>query len=127
MAALPSPRTALVVALVLLAPGAKGVQAPRGTPAERVLLPAALASRLGDDVPEVVWIGLHPKRDDGAWVLLGNGWTLVTGFPADARAEVKAARKLPSTTPPVPPPDVGVKLHVVRMLRAVHGAVPPSP
>jgi hypothetical protein len=120
MAALVWPRMPFVVALVLLAPGARGFQAPVENPPERVVLPAALASRLGDDLPEVVWVGLHPKRDDGAWVLLGEGWTLVTGLPADARAEVKAARKLPARTPPVPPPDVGVKLHVVRFHRAVH-------
>jgi hypothetical protein len=116
MASLRSTGTAVLAVLVLLAALA-AAQVPDGKPVGRVTLPAALAQRLGGDVPEVVWIGLHPKRDDGAWVLLGEGWTLVTGFPADARAEVKKARKLPSRTPPVPPPDVGVKLHVVRFER----------
>ncbi len=117
MATLPYPGTALVAALLLVADGLAPAQAPDDKPAARITLPAALATRLGDDLPEVVWIGLHPKRDDGAWVLLGEGWTLVTGLSADARAEVKQARKLRSQTPPLPPPDVGVKLHVVRFER----------
>ncbi len=125
MATLRDARAALVAALVLLAVGLLPAQAADDE-AGRVTLPAALAARLGDDLPEVVWIGLHPKRDDGAWVLLSEGWTLVTGFPAEARAEVKKARKLPSQAPPVPPPDVGVKLHVVPF-RTVHGAAVPSP
>ncbi len=126
MATLRDARAALVAALVLLAAGLAPAPAADDEAAGRVTLPAALATRLGDDLPEVVWIGLHPKRDDGAWVLLGEGWTLVTGFPADARAEVKKARKLPSQVPPVPPPDVGVKLHVVPF-RTVHGTTVPSP
>jgi hypothetical protein len=122
------PTTGLVAALVFVASGIAPAQAPDEA-AARVTLPAGLARALGADLPEVVWIGLHPKRDDGAWVLLGEGWTLVTGFPADARAEVKQARKLPSQPPPVPPPNVGVTLHVVRFEtpRAVHGGVLPSP
>jgi len=108
-----SPGTALVVALALVVTGFVLAQSPDEKPAVRPTLPAALAQRLGGDLPEVVWIGLHPKRNDGAWVLLEGQWTLVTGFPADARAEVKEARKRPSETPPVPPPDVGVTLHVV--------------
>ncbi len=111
------PGTALVAALALVAAGFAPVQAPEDTPAARVTLPSGLAKRLGDELPEVVWIGIHPSRDDGVWVLLGDGWTLVTGFPADARAEVKEARKRPSQTPPVRPPDVGVTLHVVRFER----------
>jgi hypothetical protein len=123
------PGTALVAALALVAAGFAPAQSPDDEPVTHVTLPPALAERLGEDLPEVVWIGLHPKRDDGAWVLLGDGWTLVTGLPAEARAELKEARKLPSRTPPVRPPKVGVKLHVVRFEspRAVHGAVPPSP
>jgi len=123
------PETALAAVLALAASGFAAAQASDDKPVARVTLPAALAERLGEDLPEVVWVGLHPRRDDGAWVLLGDGWTLVTGFSADARAEVKAARKLPSQSPPVPLPDVGVKLHVVRFEtpRAVHGGVLPSP
>ena len=107
------PVTGLAVALALAASGIAPAQPPDDKPAARVTLPAGLARALGEDLPEVVWIALHPKRDDGAWVLLGEGWTLVTGFAADARAEVKEARKLPSQNPPVPLPDVGVRLHVV--------------
>jgi hypothetical protein len=122
------PATALAAALCLAALASAPAQTPDERPAASVPLPDALARALGGDLPDVVWIGLHPKRDDGAWVLLGEGWTLVTGFPADARADVSRARELPSQAPPVPPPDVGVKLHVVRFLhRAVHGGVPPSP
>ena len=117
MTTLRSPGTALVAALVLLASVTPAAQALDDKPAARATLPAALAKALGEDLPEVVWIGIHPKRNDGAWVLLGDGWTLVTGFPADARAEMKQARRLPPQAPPVPLPDVGVKLHVVRFER----------
>jgi len=105
--------TALVVALALAAAGLVLAQSAEEKPGARPVLPAALASRLGGDLPEVVWMGLHPTRNDGAWVLLEGQWTLVTGFPADARAEVKKARKRPAETPPVPLPDAGVALHVV--------------
>ncbi len=111
------PATALVAALALAMSGLAPGQTPEDRPGARVTLPAALARTLGEELPEVIWIGLHPRRDDGAWVLLGDGWTLVTGFPAAARAEVKQARKLPSQAPPVPLPDVGVTLHVVRFER----------
>ena len=76
-------------------------------------LPPGLAKRFGDEVPEEAWIAFHPTRDDGAWFLIDFEWTLVTGFSPDTRAEVKEARKLPSRTPPIPPPNVGVPLHVV--------------
>jgi hypothetical protein len=109
--------TALVVALALVGAGFVSSQSPEEKPAARPTLPAALASRLGGDLPEVIWMGLHPTRNDGAWVLLEGQWTLVTGFPADARAEVKKARKRPSETPPVRPPEVGVTLHVVSFER----------
>jgi hypothetical protein len=102
------PATALAAALVLgaaVAAVAARAQAPEDDPAARVTLPSALAERLGEDLPEVVWVGLHPRRNDGARVLLRDGWTLITGFSADARAEVKAARKLPRRTPPVPSPE----------------------
>lgn len=111
------PGIALVAALALVVTGLAPAQSPEDQPVTRVTLPAGLAKRLGDDLPEVVWMGLHPSRDDGAWVLIDGGWTLVTGFPADARAEVKEARGRPSETPPVRPPDVGVALHVVRFER----------
>ena len=111
------PGTALVALLALVTTGVAPAQSPEDRPAARVTLPAGLAKRLGDGLPEVVWIGIHPSRDDGAWVLLEGDWTLVTGFPADARAEVKEARKHPSQTPPVRPPNVGVALHVVRFER----------
>ena len=111
------PRTALVAALALVATGFAPAQSPEEEPVARVTLPAGLAKRLGDELPEVVWIGLHPGRDDGAWVVIDGAWTLVTGFSADARAELKEARKLPSQTPPVHPPSVGVALHVVRFER----------
>ena len=111
------PGTALVAALALVVAVSAVAQSPEDTPTARVTLPAGLAKRLGDELPEVVRIGLHPSRDDGAWVLIDGAWTLVTGFSADARAEVKEARKRPSQTPPVRPPSVGVALHVVRFER----------
>ena len=37
----------------------------------------------------------------------------MTGFSPSVRAEVKEARKRPAKVPPVPPPNVGVALHVV--------------
>ena len=71
------------------------------------------AKRFGEEVPEEAWIAFHPTRDDGAWFLVDFEWTLVTGFSPGTRAEVKEARKRPARTPPVPPPNVGVPLHVV--------------
>jgi len=65
-------------------------------------------------VPEEAWIAFHPTRDDGAWFLIDFEWTLVTGFSPGTRAEVKEARKRPARTPPIPLPNVGVSLHVVR-------------
>jgi len=117
------PAMALVAVLALFATGPALAQSPDEKPTERATLPAGLAKRLGDELPEVVWIGVHPSRDDGAWVLIDGEWTLVTGLPADARAEVKEVRKRPAQKPPVRPPNVGVALHVVRFERPE----PPSP
>jgi hypothetical protein len=114
---------ALVLACAFVSVGFAPAQSPEDKPVAGVTLPAGLAKRLGEELPEVVWIGLHPSRDDGVWVLIDGEWTLVTGFPADARAEIKEARKRPSQTPPVRPPNVGVALHVVRFERP--GAPPP--
>jgi hypothetical protein len=76
-------------------------------------LPPGLAKRFGAEVPEEAWIAFHPTRDDGAWFLIDYEWTLVTGFSPSVRAEVKEARKRPAKVPPIPPPSVGVTLHVV--------------
>ncbi len=76
-------------------------------------LPPGLAKKFGEDVPERAWIAFHPSRDDGAWFLLDGQWTLMTGFSADVKAEVREARKRPAAVPPVPPPNAGVTLHVV--------------
>jgi hypothetical protein len=76
-------------------------------------LPPGLAKKFGEDVPEQAWIAFHPARDDGAWFLIDGQWTLMTGFSASLRLEVKEARKRPASVPPVPPPSVGVTLHVV--------------
>lgn len=91
-------------------------QAPKEPPglAKKGGLPPGLAKKFGDEVPEDVWIAFDPKRDDGAWFLIDYQWTLMTGFSASLRAEVREARKLPASAPPLPPPSVGVKLHVVR-------------
>jgi hypothetical protein len=122
----------LVAALALAACGFALAQAPGETPvppgppqpegappglAKKVVLPPGLAKRFGDEVPEEAWIAFHPTRDDGAWFLIDFEWTLVTGFSPSTRAEVKEARKLPAGTPPLPPPNVGVSLHVVRFER----------
>ena len=76
-------------------------------------LPPGLAKRFGAEVPEEAWIAFQPTRDDGAWFLIDYEWTLVTGFSPSVRAEVKEARKRPAKVPPIPPPSVGVTLHVV--------------
>jgi hypothetical protein len=110
-------RTVLVAALALGVAGVALAQKPPENPpglAKESPLPPGLAKRFGDDVPDEAWIAFHPTRDDGAWFLIDYEWTLVTGFSAATRAEVKEARKRPSATPPLPPPNVGVKLHVVR-------------
>jgi hypothetical protein len=93
-----------------------GLAKKGGTPpglAKKGGLPPGLAKRFGEDVPEKAWIAFHPQRDDGAWFFVDGQWTLMTGFSASVRAEVKEARKRPASVPPVPPPSVGVALHVV--------------
>jgi hypothetical protein len=91
---------------------AKKGGAPPGL-AKKGGLPPGLAKKFGEDVPEKAWIAFHPQRDDGAWFLIDGQWTLMTGFSASLRAEVKEARQRPASVPPVPPPSVGVTLHVV--------------
>jgi hypothetical protein len=76
-------------------------------------LPPGLAARFGESVPEKAWIAFQPDRDDGAWFLIEGEWMLMAGFSAALRAEVREARRRPASVPPVPPPKVGVKLHVV--------------
>jgi hypothetical protein len=96
-----------------VSPGhAKEEGAPPGL-AKKSPLPPGLAKRFGDEVPEEAWIAFHPTRDDGAWFLIDYEWTLVTGFSPSVRAEVREGRKRPAKVPPLPPPDVGVPLHVV--------------
>jgi hypothetical protein len=125
-------RLARIVLVAALAAGVSGValaQEPQEKPvppgqakkegvppglAKKGGLPPGLAKKFGAEVPEEAWIAFHPTRDDGAWFLIDYEWTLVTGFSPSVRAEVKAARKLPAQVPPLPPPNVGVKLHVVR-------------
>jgi len=122
-------RTLLLAALALGVAGVALAQKPQEKPvppgqskeegappglAKESTLPPGLAKRFGDEVPEEAWIAFHPTRDDGAWFLIDFEWTLVTGFSPSTRAEVKEARKLPSRTPPIAPPNVGVTLHVVR-------------
>jgi hypothetical protein len=123
-----SPRILVVGALALGLGGVGLAQAPSdkpvppglakkgGTPpglAKKGGLPPGLARRFGVDVPEKAWIAFHPQRDDGAWFLIDGQWTLMTGFSASVREEVKEARQRPARVPPVPPPGVGVALHVV--------------
>jgi hypothetical protein len=97
-----------------VSPGpARDEGAPPGL-AKKSPLPPGLAKRFGDEVPEEAWIAFHPTRDDGAWFLIDYEWTLVTGLSPATRAEVREARKRPSATPPIPLPNVGVALHVVR-------------
>lgn len=106
-------RTVLAAALAVCAAGLAPAEPPPVADAPPVL-PPGLAKSFGPEAPEEAWVALHPTRDDGAWFLIDYEWTLVTGLSAAARAEVRAARKLPARTPPLPPPDVGVALHVVR-------------
>jgi hypothetical protein len=124
-------RSLLPVLVALLALGVTGValgDPPPGKPAPPGLakqggappglakkggLPPGLAKKFGEDVPEKAWIAFHPTRDDGAWFLIDMQWTLVTGFAAEVKAEVREARKRPAAVPPVPPPSAGVALHVV--------------
>ena len=121
-------RTLLVAALALGVAGVVSAQKPEEKPAppgpakeegappalaKKGGLPPGLAKRFGDAVPEEAWIAFHPTRDDGAWFLIDYEWTLVTGFSPSVRAEVREGRKRPGKTPPIPPPNVGVALHVV--------------
>lgn len=122
-------RAVLVVALALglssialgQAPPAKPVppgQAKKEGPppglAKKAPLPPGLAKKLGPERPEETWIAFHPTRDDGAWFLIDYEWTLMTGFSAAVRAEVREARKQPVSVPPIAPPNVGVALRVVQ-------------
>ena len=123
-----APRTAIVAAVALGVAGIALGAPPQGKPvppglakegglppglAKKGGLPPGLAKKFGEDVPEKAWIAFHPSRDDGAWFLLDGQWTLMTGFSAEVRAEVREARKRPAGVPPVPPPNAGVTLHVV--------------
>jgi hypothetical protein len=92
---------------------AKADSVPPPGQAKRGGLPPGLAKKFGEDVPEKAWIAFQPGRDDGAWFLIDGQWTLMAGFPSSLRLEVKEARKRPAAVPPVPPPNVGVALHVV--------------
>ena len=94
-------------------PGQAKKEGPPPGLAKKGGLPPGLAKKFGAEVPEEAWIAFHPAREDGAWFLIDYEWTLVTGFSPSVRAEVKEARKRPSKVPPIPPPNVGVTLHVV--------------
>ena len=121
-------RSVLVAVLALGLAGASSADPQKGEPvppghaktgdvppglAKKGGLPPGLAKKFGEDVPEKAWIAFQPGRDDGAWFLIDGQWTLMSGFSAGVRLEVKEARKRPAAVPPVPPPTVGVKLHVV--------------
>jgi len=121
-------RIVLVAALALGGAGTALAQRPGDKPAPRGQakkedpppglakkggLPPGLAKKFGPELPEEAWIAFHPTRDDGAWFLIDYEWTLVTGFSPSVKAEVKEARKRPAKVPPIPPPNVGVALHVV--------------
>jgi hypothetical protein len=93
-------------------PGQAKKEEPPG-PAKKGGLPPGLAKKFGPELPEEAWIAFHPTRDDGAWFLIDYEWTLVTGFSPSVKAEVREARKRPAKVPPIPPPNVGVTLHVV--------------
>ncbi|HYN05501.1 MAG TPA: hypothetical protein VE359_23855 [Vicinamibacteria bacterium] len=106
-------RTVLVVAVALGVSSIALAQAPPDL-AKKGPLPPGLAKKFGPELPEEIWIAFHPTRDDGAWFLIDYEWTLMTGFSAGVRAEVKEARKRPASVPPIPPPNVGVALRVVQ-------------
>jgi hypothetical protein len=121
-----SPRTVLVAVLALGLAGTSFAGEPQDRPvppglakeappglAQKGGLPPGLAKKFGEDVPKKAWLAFQPGRDDGAWFLIEGQWTLMTGFSASLRAEVREARKRPASVPPVPPPKVGVALHVV--------------
>ena len=122
-------RTVLVAALALGVSGIALAQKPEEKPvppgqakkegappglAKKGGLPPGLAKKFGPELPEEIWIAFHPTRDDGAWFLIDYEWTLMTGFSASVRAEVREARKRPTSVPPIPPPNVGVALRVVQ-------------
>jgi hypothetical protein len=112
-------RTVLVVAVALGVSSIAVAQVPPAKPvppgqAKKEGAPPGLAKKFGPALPEEIWIAFHPTRDDGAWFLIDYEWTLMTGFSASVRAEVKEARKPPASVPPIPPPNVGVALRVVQ-------------
>ena len=60
------------------------------------------------------WIAIDPRKTDQAWLLIDNKWVLEKGFDFKIKSEVKASLSLPVTKPPIAPPNVGAKLHVVK-------------
>jgi hypothetical protein len=108
----------IVAVLAIALAGLSFAEEPQDKPvppglAKKGGLPPGLAKKFGAVVPEKAWIAFQPERDDGAWFLIEGEWTLMTGFSASLRAEVREARQRPASTPPVAPPKVGVALHVV--------------
>ena len=113
-----SPSAMIVALLAIALAGLSFAEEPQDKPvppglAKKGGLPPGLAKKFGEVVPEKAWIAFQPERDDGAWFLIEGEWTLMTGFSASLRAEVREARQRPASTPPVAPPKVGVALHVV--------------
>ena len=95
-----------------------GLEKKGGLPpgqAKKATLPPGLAKKYGAKRPETVYIAFDRRYEDRAWYLVGGEWVLRSGFEPAVRVEVKAAFDLPPlpSPPPVPLPNVGVKLHVV--------------
>lgn len=94
-----------------------GEQTAKGTPpglAKQTKLPPGLAKKFGEKLPGVAYVAFDPKQASRAWLLIDNEWKLEENFDRSLQVEVKASLALPAVKPPVPLPDVDVKLQVVK-------------
>ena len=115
----------LVLAVVVSSPALAGGQ-KNGTPpghsknhgvppglAKKGGLPPGIAKKFGPKLPAVAYIAIDPRYVDRAWFLIGNQWTLKTGFDAPLKREIGDALKLPSIKPPIALPKLSDPLHVI--------------
>jgi hypothetical protein len=94
-----------------------GGESAKGTPpglAKKTGMPPGLAKKFGETPPGVAYVAFDPKETSRAWLLIDGKWKLEENFDRSLQSEVKAALALPAVKPPVPLPDVKVKLQVVK-------------
>jgi len=91
--------------------------ASKSTPpglAKKTELPPGLAKKFGEKPDGAAYVAFDPKNTSRAWFLIDGKWKLEDGFDAKLRGEVKASLAFPAVEPPVPLPEVKIKLQVVK-------------